>query len=532
MSFEFTPERTKIIKAYIKAANQRKKHLSRKEFEEIGYNKNKVEYHFGSLSELRRKAKEYDPAAFKNVIDVDLYNPSVFAEIKEKVGNFNKFVVTTAVTGCAVHTEFLKTLKAYCKTNNAALLILPICDPAHTREGSKWNIPSELKDELVVFHDLALNNSLFISGLRISAKHIDPITGLGRIGSRHGSFIFASPKQRLKYIATSNTKLSHAMMTTGAITKPNYNTNLYMSERTAYIAETDHVMGALIIDIESNDIFHFRQIQADKTGYFFDMGQYYDGDITGIEKPEALVLGDWHSGETDPKVVKCWIDLIQDVKPDALIFHDLFSGISINHHDNNKNIVKAIKANNKELDLKQELIKVAADLNKFSTMVDEIIITKGNHDEFLNRYLEEGKYVTDPQNHHLALKLAIAMIEGKDPLRYGVEMMGLDHPEKIKWLNRDEDYRIARVELGAHGDRGSNGSKGSLRAMENAYGNSVSGHCHCAEILRGAWSVGTSTHLKLSYNVGPSSWTHSSCLVYSNGMRQLINSINGKYKSC
>jgi hypothetical protein len=321
------------------------------------------------------------------------------------------------------------------------------------------------------------------------------------------------------------------MMTTGAITRPDYGTELYMSERTAYIAENDHVIGAIVVEIENDDLFHFRQIQADKTGAFSDAGWFYDGDVHEHDNPEALVLGDWHSGETDPVVEKCWMDLIKNTCPESVIFHDIFSGCSINRHEQNNSIIKAIRASNNQLSLEEELKKVAAEINKFTKIVDKVVITKGNHDEFLNKYLEEAKYIADPQNHLLALKLAIAMIEGKDPLRYAVEtLIGLDSPEKVVWLNRDEDYKIARIELGSHGDKGSNGAKGSLRSMENAYGNSVSGHCHSAEILRGAWSVGTSTFLKLTYNSGSSSWTQTSCLVYSNGMRQLINSINGKWR--
>jgi hypothetical protein len=122
------------------------------------------------------------------------------------------------------------------------------------------------------------------------------------------------------------------------------------------------------------------------------------------------------------------------------------------------------------------------------------------------------------------------MLDGGDPLKYGVEMHGLK-TNKVKCLMRDEDFKIARIQLGAHGDLGANGARGSLRAMEAAYGNSVSGHSHSPEILRGAWQCGTSSYLKLSYNRGPSSWMHSSCLVYPNGSRQLINSINGEWKA-
>jgi hypothetical protein len=139
-------------------------------------------------------------------------------------------------------------------------------------------------------------------------------------------------------------------------------------------------------------------------------------------------------------------------------------------------------------------------------------------------------YIKDPHNKKIALELALAMVNGLDPLKTGVEKyLGADKP--VTWLKRDEDYKIARIELGSHGDLGSNGGTHSLRSMENAYGNSVSGHTHTPEILRGAWQVGTCSLLKLDYNVGPSSWVHSSCVVYPNGGRQLINVINGKWKA-
>jgi len=81
-----------------------------------------------------------------------------------------------------------------------------------------------------------------------------------------------------------------------------------------------------------------------------------------------------------------------------------------------------------------------------------------------------------------------------------------------------------------HGDKGPNGSRGSVKSMEVSYGQSITGHSHTPEIVRGAWQTGTSTYLKLGYNKGASSWLQSSCLLYKDGSRQLINVINGKYK--
>jgi len=215
--------------------------------------------------------------------------------------------------------------------------------------------------------------------------------------------------------------------------------------------------------------------------------------------------------------------------PKHLILHDAFNGLAINHHEDHNTVIKAQYAEQNKLNLKEEIKGLAKDMDKLAAYCETIVMVKSNHDEFLSRYLQEARYVKDPQNHRISLDLAAAMMDGKDPLKYAVESAGLK-TKKVKWLTRDEDFKIARVQLGAHGDRGPNGARGSLQGMEKAYGNSVTGHTHTPQILRGAWCVGTSSYLKLSYNVGPSSWMNSLCLVYPNGSRQLINMINGKWK--
>lgn len=528
----FTTEQIKIIKAYIKAVGKYKKHLTREEFKNEGFNRNKVEYHFGSLTNLKKQAKEYNSAAFNNIIDSDLFNPKKFNELKDLAKEYKKFVITCAVTGCDVHDGFYKTIKNYCKINNALLLILPCSDPAHTRDKNKWSLSEKLKDEMIVFSDLGLNSNLFLSTIKTSAKQLDPITGLGRIGSRNGSFIFASPKQRLKLIPTSNVKLPHALMTTGAITKPEYNTEMYMSERTAYLGDNDHIVGGIVVELVDDKFFHFRQIQAESTGHFNDLGVYYTQTETDWQPPEALVLGDWHSGETDSKVKEITFDMIRELKPEVLVVHDLFDGCSICHFDVKKSVNLAVKEAEGKLNLGAELQLVANELNELTKLADKVVIVKSNHDERLEKYLNDSRYINDPQNHLLCLKLAAAFIEGNDPLKWAMEnIYKINDPNKVKWLSRDEDYKIARIELGSHGDLGSNGSKGNLKATEGCYGNSVTGHFHNPEILRGAYQVGTSTKLKLCYNRGASNWLHTHCLVGASGNRQLINIINGKWRA-
>lgn len=501
---------------------------------DVSITKDMVTHHFQSLGRLSEQAREnFSDCFFDTSIDT-LRTPHAIQELQDVIKQHKRFVVVTAVTGCKVDKRLLASIEHYCDVKDAALLVLISSDPAHNREfGKKYgSVDKAILDAggILVLKDVPFNNNIYLSTIKLSAKQIDPITSLGRIGQRNGSFIYASPKQRLKPVAVSNEKLPHFLMTTGAITPANYTTDSYMSERTAYIADHDHVMGGLIVEIVDDERYHFRQFQSDDDGSFIDLGEQFSADCVVPIAPAAFVLGDIHAGSTDNVVMSCWKEIIDELHVNQIVLHDVFDGASINHHEQNQLIQKAIRASLNQANLANELKVVADVLGDLAKLVDKVIVVKSNHDLFLERYLQSGIYVNDPYNHRTALRLAMAMLDGLDPLKYGVENNGLLCASKIKWLQLDEDYKIAKIQLGAHGDRGANGSRGSLRAMEAAYGNSVSGHSHSPEILRGAFQVGTSSWLKLSYNHGPSSWLHTSCLVYENGSRQLINVINGEWR--
>lgn len=532
---KFTFEQIKILDRYCNASKKKGYHLSNTQLQSAGISREKLRWHFGTLTKLKQLAKEYNPKSLESIVDESLFNRREFEKLVSTTEKYSRFVLSTAVTGCKVHEGFFNAIENYTKRQKALTLVLPCTDPA---ANLPFHLDSKLAKTKLIVDDLALNDNIFVSAIRLTAKHTDPVTGLGRIGQRNGSFIYASPKQRLKMIPTSNEKLPHAMMTTGALTKPNYKTDRYLSARTSYIAEHDHVLGAIIAEIVDDSLFHFRQVQADKQGNFIDLAIQYNSDgSTKQIRPEALVLGDWHSGETDPQAKLAFITSPQSVlnvtKPKRLIIHDGFNGRSISHHEVKNKILRAQRAIRNELNLADELEQYAKDLEKLCSysFIEEVIICKSNHDEFLDRYLAEARYVEDAQNHLLALELAIDMIrDGKNPIKSFMDKRGLKGGNKVRWLDRDEDYKISGIELGAHGDKGANGARGSLMAMENAYGSSVSGHSHTPEILRNAWQVGTLSLLKLNYNQGMSSWLHSSCLVYPNGSRQLISSIDGSWK--
>lgn len=499
------------------------------ELKKLGWTRAFIRHHFGSFTEMREQAIKKHPEVFSKILDERKFTSTAYKKLQQVNKKYKRFVITTAVVGSKVHEGFYKSIKSYCKKNKAALLVLPCADPA---QSGSWNLDNVLLDEFIVFKDLKLNSNFFVSAIKLSAKQIKPLTGLSRIGQRRNSFVFASPKQDLEVVPVSKQRLGHVLMSTGALTLPNYNTESYMSERTAYIARHDHVMGAIIVEIRDNKLYHFRQVQADEKGNFIDLGVEYDASgQTKRVAPAALILGDYHAGETCPKAKKASLEMAKATGASRVVLHDFFNGRSISHHYASKKITKA-KARDSVGSLENELritYKEILDLNK---VFKELVVIKSNHDEWLDRYLDEGRYIDEPENKRLALQLALKLYDSEDVLKAGLELVA-NNPkdlEKLIWIDRDMDYTIAGVELGEHGDLGSDGSRGTLASIEKALGSAVIGHSHTPAILRAVFRVGTLTKLQLDYNRGASGWANANCFLYPNGSRQLIFIIDGLWR--
>jgi hypothetical protein len=90
------------------------------------------------------------------------------------------------------------------------------------------------------------------------------------------------------------------MTTTGAVTVPNYT-----DSRAGKQGEFHHILGAVVVEIESRKKFHLRHIQARKDGAFIDLNQAYfpDGEIQPTDAT-IVILGDAHYRFADPQVVE------------------------------------------------------------------------------------------------------------------------------------------------------------------------------------------------------------------------------------
>lgn len=448
-----------------------------------------------------------------------------------------RYVITSAQSCASPHKNFWLGLQEYATFWNAELIVLPMIGKNATED---WDaIHSDFTPYLLKSKRF-LNSNVAIQQFHVRPYQIDPITGLSRFAQRGTTLIFASPKQRLKAIAHSNQKHPKFLITTGACTLPNYAIGTDVSaerRRLGKIAKGDHVFGAVVVEVIDNKIFHVRHLRADKKGVFIDLGASYDGrKMKGRAKLKAMVLGDWHGGQTDPIVRQVTGEMIKELRPEQLILHDFFDGHSVSHHIDKKIVrQKLLHQYDKGFHvLKTELEDDNKDLWWFSKLLKgkKIVIVYSNHHAFLPRYLEEVRFQFEMTNFRLAVKILdyIATKDYNDGVKFGLKYVG-KLPKNVVFLKEDSDYKILGYQLGSHGDKGANGGYGSINSKENDFGKSISGHTHSSQIQRDTYIVGTCLPLNMFYMRGqPTSWTHTHALLWENGTVQLIHIIGDQWR--
>lgn len=426
-----------------------------------------------------------------------------------------RYIITSAQYNAGVNKSLLVNMLNFAKKHKVdQILVFPMRGKYIEEERlSKDLLEFELVDKM------KLNSNLMLKTINGLPQQIDPFFGLAGKFSRDYSHIIPSPKIRYKSIA-NNSKYPRAIMSTGAITRPNYK----MHTRIGQLANEQHQYGFIYVEIVNNTIFNARQIEATGKGDFHYLTEKYYGGKVLTEKPEALILGDWHNGDTCPKVRKATIKMIGELKPKRVVFHDLFNGHSINHHEEQHLISELRSIEGNRFGLQQEMTAVYKEVKFFAeTFKDvEFLIVRSNHDDFLERYIQERRFVNHGQNFMFVCKLIPKLIDERNiPLQEALRLIG-EIPSNVRFIQEDDSYRIRGVELGVHGHRGSNGSKGSPKLFSRLNLRTITGHTHTPELLANGMVVGTSTKLRLSYTKGASSWLNAHGILYSNGKYGLI----------
>ena len=455
--------------------------------------------------------------------------PQKFIPTNVKYGK--RFVITSIQNNTPTNIEFLRALELYCNHNYAELIVIPL-----TYEGNQYpELTWDIDKDYICTETFSLNNMITVLGnMNVIATAQNPISTLETL-SKGTSLIVPHNQLQLKSLPVTGKSQSVVLCSTGTISHQNYPQN-----KTGRKALFNHSNSALFLDFES-DIYHIRVLNCDENNGFYDIGGYYTGNsFESLEYVDALITGDEHiivkSDEVMAATYTRWDSIVNVLKPKVIVRHDVLDCFTISHHHVKDHFIQYSKFTvgiNKIEDELHETIKFIEDTTpNFS----ETYLVSSNHHDHLKRWLTEADPKREPWNAKIFHKLTLMMLEeidknaiisNPDPFKLYCESLG----SSIRFIGRTESFKIHDIELSNHGDRGANGSRGSLSQFSKLADKVVIGHSHTPGIDKGAYCVGCCTSKDLEYVSGPSSWMNTHCIIYPNGKRQLINIINGKWRS-
>lgn len=371
--------------------------------------------------------------------------------------------------------------------------------------------------------------------LNILPTAVNPLSGLANYTSRK-SMIVPHAKVRLESVPTARDHSAKMCYTTGTVTQQNY-----VEKKEGQKARFHHIYGALIVEVTSNGAWFVRQLNADGDGSFYDLDLHVaDEKVTASHRVEAINLGDLHTRHLDSGVADlAWRgrgSMTDTLLPHKIIVHDLLDSYARNPHDR-KDCHRMFRRHVEGWDgVAAEVDQAENVLNELGAECEEVVVVNSNHDDMLRTWLRDTDYRLDPPNAEffLALQLEIyqAIRKGEaDDFHLLEHAMG-GGPINARFLREDESYTICdgRIECGQHGHLGPSGSRGTPAALSKMGARMNTGHTHSAAIIDGMYVAGTSSKLRLIYNSGPGSWSHSHIVTYPNGKRTIVTMWDGAWR--
>jgi len=445
-----------------------------------------------------------------------------------------KYVITAAQNNTKIHKGFVDNLKKYCAHHDAKLIVVPI----HYKNISLFTASDEYKkwwdrdiENYLVDNKLSLGGNVMIRPEKISATAVNPLSGLEGIGASSWT-IYGHTQQAMNPVATPGGKKPKRMYTTGACTIKNYSRT-----KDGAKAEFNHVIGALVVEVYKGHAF-IRQLNAHSNGNFYDLDTHYTTEKIIPNQPiVALTTGDEHVKFMAPNVKVATYtgdeSIVKTLKPKFIVRHDVLDGYAGSHHHWNNDLIQFKKFHQGNNDYRRELDEVVRHINDTTPKGSTNLIVPSNHNDHLNRWLREVDPKKDPTNALIAYELLYEQYKNvlsdktTDPLEIYISKY---LKCAYKFLDRNTPFLLNGIDYSQHGDVGTNGSRGSARALSKTTYKMVIGHTHSARIEKGVYQVGKST-ARLEYERGLGDHTNTHCIQYANGKRSLIDIYGNDWKA-
>jgi hypothetical protein len=434
-------------------------------------------------------------------------------------------IITWAQAVTPIHEGLWENILAYAEKHDAEIIVIPGTylnnnSPFMWKRTYAWDdrltgylyaTEAKIHDHLSIIADTDI-----VPTAKRPLRNLQGVTGIE-------SSIVGHPRQQMNISPTMKNRRRKFMFSTGSITVPNYR-----RARVGKEAQQYHRMGFLFVENISYDNFVARHVYAEDDGSFQDLiYRVEDGEVSLRSGWEAMIFGDTHLSKEDKVMLDESRRVFNIGKCKRSVWHDLFDGYSINHHQANDHVEQVIKAKkglhklDTELEFNKDFVREWIDTN--------MILIPSNHPDWIDQWVRLNKGVKDAHNALLFNKLQSILFEELAPKGLYAYILEEEFGDKITCLHRDESYEICGIEINNHGDLGSNGAKGTPETFAKLPHPVISGDKHYCYTLDEAYGVGVSSVLDHKYNKGMSSWAQSNGIILSNGRFQHLMYFEGKF---
>lgn len=453
---------------------------------------------------------------------------------------YDTFVITSIQNDTTTWKEMLASLKYYCSSREARLMIIPVRykNPSAmiNVDGCSWD--EELAPYMIE-NEVRLGNHVKVVGnLNVQATAVNPLSGLDPI-TQGRTTIFGHAQLAMSTIPVNKHLKPIIMTTTGSLsTKGNYS-----DSKAGFKADFHHTNSAIVVELDrKNDSFHIRQLVADETGSFYDVyGHYTPEGIKPLTSVPGLVCGDEHVLDISPSVKEAtWGkqgSIVSTLRPEIMVRQDVLDCFTISHHHRLNPILKYVKLRNGRADIMKEMALTCSHINETTPHYSKSLVIECNHNSHLTKWLNEADPKLEPWNakaYHELMYMVMDAVDQKSPITDPFELWYNKYYREansnVHFAEGDVPVYIKGILVTMHGDVGPNGARGSRKNISKIAEKTIIGHSHSPGIEKGCWQVGTSSKLILEYNNGPSGWMNTHCIIYPNGKRQLINIIDGEWR--
>lgn len=471
-----------------------------------------------------------------------------------KKGTINRHIFTCAQNNTRLHEATWQNLKALAAYYKASIHVSTFTydtgawgvrsvklGTAEAKGAGIWYAP-EIVPHILDHSAVVAPGLVWCGEMNILPTAVRPLSGLESYTGRK-SGIFPHPQFAMESVASGKSESTKFNYTTGTVTQRHY-----IAKKAGQKAEFHHGYGAVLVEVNSEGAWWVRQLNADSNGDMYDLLLLASGGkVDRHDGVEAITWGDIHVGTVPQSVHKAaWGKggMLDTLTPAYQFMHDVLDFRSQNHHDT-KNPHKIFE---KYIDGVDDVVEELSEVAQFIAWGSyrdwcKTVVVDSNHDNAFVRWLREADYRRDPKNAVIFLRAQLAVyeaIESRNKTFHAVEWAVHDrrilNDENVQFLRPDESFVICKdanggIECGMHGDKGPNGSRGTLQAFARMGRKSNTGHSHSAGIHAGAYRAGVTGSLDQGYNVGPSSWSHSHIVTYPNGKRTIITVWGGKWRA-